>query len=86
MLPRLFLSAEAVLRFLQTTATLNKAEALQTMCFNTFSDYPNEILISLALESNDFWELFNLYCNQNFPKEIALQVWYQKIFMKNIVL
>ncbi|XP_073943832.1 uncharacterized protein isoform X2 [Choristoneura fumiferana] len=71
--PNLLPSAEAVLQVLQTSATLIKAESLQTMCFNTFLDYPNHILISLVLESNDFWELFNLYCSLNIPKEIALQ-------------
>ncbi|KAI8434823.1 hypothetical protein MSG28_003323 [Choristoneura fumiferana] len=72
--PNLLPSAEAVLQVLQTSATLIKAESLQTMCFNTFLDYPNHILISLVLESNDFWELFNLYCSLNIPKEIALQL------------
>ncbi|XP_041977042.1 telomere-associated protein RIF1 [Aricia agestis] len=72
--PDLVPSALAVLHLLQTTVLFTKVEVLKILCFEILLSYPEEILVSIAVnQGTEFMELFNSYCHQRIPVDIRLQ-------------
>ncbi|XP_038215854.1 telomere-associated protein RIF1 [Zerene cesonia] len=67
-------SAQGILSTLKTVSFLQNIESLRLLCFEILLTYPNETLISLAVEhSSEIYEIVELYCNSQAPTEVILQ-------------
>ncbi|KPI91599.1 Telomere-associated protein RIF1 [Papilio xuthus] len=73
-IPNLVPSANAILHIIKTTALFNKVEDLKVLCFEIILSYPDNVLITLAVDHYiEIIEMLNLYCHQRIPMPIRLQ-------------
>lgn len=73
--PDLVPSANAILHIIKTTALFNKMDELKVLCFEIIPSYPDNVLITLAVDHFiEIIEMLNLYCHQRIPLLIRLQV------------
>ncbi|XP_013146218.1 PREDICTED: telomere-associated protein RIF1-like isoform X2 [Papilio polytes] len=72
--PDLVPSANAILHIIKTTALFNKMDELKVLCFEIILSYPDNVLITLAVDHYiEIIEMLNLYCHQRIPLLIRLQ-------------
>ncbi|CAG4910768.1 unnamed protein product [Colias eurytheme] len=67
-------SAQGILSTLKTVSFLQNIESFRLLCFEILMIYPDETLISLAVQyPNEIYEIVEIYCNCRAPTEVILQ-------------